>query len=279
MADADREAERGSFVPEVDLSRPSDARTYDLFLGGKNNFEIDRQLHQEILKIAPETPALARENRRWLAEVIDRTVHEGGIDQFLDLGAGLPTSENTHELVFKADPRAVVVYVDKDPTVIAHGQALLADDTRSHFAGGDLADPAAVLAHPVVRNALELDRPIGLILALALHQLPDTDEVRDIVAAYVAALPSGSYLAISHPSNPRDGSRLAGFATAVEDKFRDAFPAMTFRTPDEIAALFEDVELLEPGLVGLGDWWPEDERQVSPAGVGRLVLAGLARKP
>jgi trans-aconitate methyltransferase len=279
MVDAYSEGDRGSFVPEIDLSRPSDARIYDLFLGGKNNFEVDRQLYQEILKIAPETPALARENRRWLADVVDRMVREGGIDQFLDLGAGLPTAENTHELVFRADPRAVVVYVDKDPTVIAHGQALLADDTHSHFAGGDLADAAAVLANPVVRNALALDRPIGLILALALYQLPDTDEVRDILAAYVATLPSGSYLAITHPSNPRDGSRLAEFATAVEDKFRDAFPAMTFRTPGEIAALFEGVELLEPGLVGLSDWWPEGERRVSSAGVGRLVLAGLARKP
>jgi trans-aconitate methyltransferase len=279
MVDAYSEGDRGSFVPEIDLSRPSDARIYDLFLGGKNNFEVDRQLYQEILKIAPETPALARENRRWLADVVDRMVREGGIDKFLDLGAGLPTAENTHELVFRADPRAVVVYVDKDPTVIAHGQALLADDTHSHFAGGDLADPAAVLANPVVRNALALDRPIGLVLALALYQLPDTDEVRDVVAAYVATLPSGSYLAITHPSNPRDGSRLAEFATAVEDKFRDAFPAMTFRTPGELAALFEGVELLEPGLVGLSDWWPEGERRVSSAGVGRLVLAGLARKP
>lgn len=268
-----------SFVPAVDLSRPSDARIYDLFLGGKNNFEVDRQLFQEILKIAPETPALARENRRWLADVVDRMVRAGRIDQFLDLGAGLPTAQNTHELVLRADPGAVVVYVDKDPTVIAHGQALLADDTRSHFTGADLADPAAVLANPVVKKALRLDRPIGLVLALVLHQLPDTAQVREIVAGYVAALPSGSYFAITHPSNPRDGSRLAEFATAVEDKLREAFPSMTFRTPDEIASVFEGLELLDPGLVGLSDWWPEDESQMSPDGAGSLVLAGLARKP
>jgi hypothetical protein len=275
----DSDADRGSFVPDVDLGRPSDARIYDLFLGGKNNFEVDRQLFQQILKIAPETPALARENRRWLADIVRRMVRPGGVDQFLDLGAGLPTEENTHELVLKADPRATVIYVDKDPTVIAHGQALLADDNRSHFAGADLADPAAVLANPVVSRALELDRPVGVILALVLHQLPDTAQVREIVAAYVSALPSGSYLAISHASNPRDGSRLAEFATAVEDKFRDAFPSISFRTPDEIASLFEGVELLEPGLVGLSDWWPDDERQVSRSGAGSLVLAGLARKP
>lgn len=263
-------------APHVDMQRPSDARVYDLLLGGKDNFEVDRQLAQQVLKVAPEMPELLQANRRWLAEVVERMLREAAVVQFLDLGSGLPTSDNTHEIAARVNPEARVVYLDKDPTVIRHGQALLADDRRSFFAAGDLTDPAAVLANPVVTGALDLSQPVGVIQCLVLHHIRDTKQAREIVSGYLDALPSGSYLALTHPCNPRDGSRRAEFATGVEEKLRIGFKAVTFRTPDEIASLFDGLELLEPGLVSLGEWWPAPT--ASPGGASHLILAGLARK-
>ncbi|MET9271254.1 SAM-dependent methyltransferase [Kribbella sp. NPDC003557] len=260
----------------IDLDRASQARVYDLLLGGKNNFEVDRQFVQELLKIAPEIAELTRQNRRWLADAIDRMSADGGIDQFLDLGAGLPTARNTHDIALRADAAAKVVYVDNDLTAISHGQALLADDRSSFFADADVADPAAVLTHPVVTEALDLTRPVGILLGLVLHSIADPARV---VADYLAAVPSGSYVAITHPLNPRDGSRLAEFATAIEEKLRDAFPHIRFRTGDEIAGLVAGLDLVAPGLVDLASWWPEAERTLHAAGPGRLVLVALARKP
>jgi SAM-dependent methyltransferase len=260
----------------IDLERASQARVYDLLLGGKNNFEVDRQFVQELLKIAPEISELTRQNRRWMADAIGRMSAEGGIDQFLDLGAGLPTAQNTHDIALRANPAATVVYVDNDLTAISHGQALLADDQHSFFADADLDDPAAVLSHPSVTGTLDLTRPVGLLLGLVLHSTPDPVPV---VADYLAAVPSGSYLALTHPLNPRDGGRLADFSTAIEEKLQEPFPHMRFRTRDEIAELVEGLELVEPGLVDLTSWWPEDEQKLNLSGPGQLLLVALGRKP
>ena len=262
--------------PAIDLERASQARVYDLLLGGKNNFEVDRQFVQELLKIAPEISELTRQNRRWLADAIVRMVTEGRIDQFLDLGAGLPTAQNTHDIALRADAAAKVVYVDNDLTAISHGQALLADDRRSFFADADLNDPAVVLAHPSVTEALDLTRPVGILLGLVLHSIPDPVRV---VADYLAAVPSGSYLALTHPLNPRDGGRLSEFSTAIEEKLQDAFPHIRFRTRDEIAKLVAGLEPVAPGLVDLTSWWPAGEQALNSGGAGRLVLVALARKP
>jgi hypothetical protein len=261
----------------IDLERPSDARLYDLFLGGKNNFEVERRLYQEVVKIAPEASQLATENRRWLAEAIARMAGDGQIRQFLDLGAGLPAAENTHEIVGRLDPDATVVYVDNDLTAITHGQALLADYRHSFFADADLMDPAAVLRHPVVAEVLDLGRPVGILLGMVLHVMPDTAQVAAVIGEYLAAVPSGSYLALTHPSNPRDGSRLAEFASAVEEKLVEAFPDVRFRTRAEVAGLLDGLELVSPGLVDLVSW-PLDHG-MSAGGAGQLLLVALGRKP
>ncbi|MEI8411365.1 MULTISPECIES: SAM-dependent methyltransferase [unclassified Kribbella] len=270
---------RAADAANVDVNRPSDARLYDLFLGGKNNFEADRLLHQALVRIAPEAPRLASENRRWLAEAVDLMIREGGIDQFLDLGSGLPTTQNLHEVALRSDPGARVVYVDNDLTAISHGQALLADDQHAYFADADLTDPAAVFRHPVVSGALDLDRPVGIILGLVLHLISDTDRVRRIVADYLAAVPSGSWLAITHPLNPRDGSRLAGFSTSLESKLKDVFPDVRFRTADEIEGLLTGLDVVEPGLVDLATWWPPEKQNLGPSGTALLLLVAVARKP
>jgi trans-aconitate methyltransferase len=273
-------------APTVDITRPSIARVYDLFLGGKDNFESDRALYRQIMEIAPETPVWARENRRWLTRVVTWLAREARIEQYLDCGSGLPTSQNTHQIAQGFNPSARVVYVDNDPSVIVHGQALLVDNDRTSFVAADLTDTAAVLAHPAVTAAFDLTRPIALVQALVLHHIQDTDKARDIVAAYVDALPSGSYLAISHASNPRDGSETAELATAIEEKFKASFQSLSFRTPEEIASLFAGLDLLEPGVVRLADWWPpgsEHDDNSAEEGlrpdVSRMVYGGLARKP
>jgi hypothetical protein len=266
-------------VRDIDIHRASEARLYDLLLGGKDNYEVDRQLFQELVKIVPEAPQLASENRRWLAEAIERMIRDGEIGQFLDLGSGLPTAQNLHDIALAADPKATVVYVDNDLTAISHGQALLADDRSTYFAGVDLTDPAAVLRHPVVAEALDLDRPVGIMLGLVLHTIADNDEVRRVIADYLAAVPSGSYLAITHPINPRDGSRLAEFATAFEDKFTAAFPGTAFRTPAEVAELVAGLDIIGPGVVDLATWWPAEDQNLSPTGAARLLYVALARKP
>jgi hypothetical protein len=265
--------------PELDLNRPSDARIYDLMLGGKNNFEIDRHVFAELLKVAPEIPQLATENRRWIAAAIGRMT-EAKVGQFLDLGSGMPSERNLHDVVLAANPAGRTVYVDNDVSAISHGQALLADDRSAFFAAADLLDPAMVLEHPTVVAALDLDKPVGLIFGLTLHTLADNDQLRQLLDAYLAPLASGSFVAITHPMNPTDGSRLADFATSIEGKFREYFPRLRFRTLEEITEALTGLEILDPGITDLAHWWPAGEQTtLSPTGAARLIIGALARKP
>lgn len=272
-------------APGVDASRPSVARVYDAFLGGKDNFESDRAVVRQILEIAPELPDWTRENRRWLGRVVEYLTREAGISQFLDLGSGLPTAQNTHQLAQQVDPAAKVVYVDNDPAVIAHGRALLVDNENTFFLPADFTEPKKLLADPIVAGSLDFGRPIGMIQALVLHHLEDYQQTRELVRTYVDALPSGSFLAISHACNPRDGSEAARLSTVMEDKFHEKFPSLRFRTPAEITALFDGLEILDPGVVRLYDWWPPgvelDENPAAGlrAGAGQILYCGLARKP
>ncbi|ADB34811.1 protein of unknown function DUF574 [Kribbella flavida DSM 17836] len=280
-----------AFLPDVDTSRPNAARVYDLLLGGKNCFEVDRRLHHKLLEVAPDVPAVAQQNRLWLGRAVELMVGEGGVDQFLDLGCGLPTAENTHQVVRRLSPDATVVYVDNDPTVITHGQALLDDERTTHFVAADLTEPGAVLADPDVAVVLDLTRPVGVLLGLVLHHVPGHADARQALHGYWSSVPSGSYLAITHPANPRDGSPLADFSATVEQVLRPAVPSIAFRTPAEIAALLEGIDLHPPGLASLADWAAahaaasddarSDDSPVddSPSGALHLVLAALARKP
>ncbi|HEY0690443.1 MAG TPA: SAM-dependent methyltransferase [Kribbella sp.] len=275
----------GGVFPAIDTSKPSVARMYDVFLGGKDNYQSDRELAEDIVGFAPEVPEWTRGNRRWLSEVVTWLTRNARIDQFLDLGSGLPTAQNTHQIAQGLNPGAKVVYVDNDPSVIRHGQALLVENDRTAFAAADLTKPVEVLANPAVTGLLDLDRPVGLILALMLHHLADLDQVRAIAAAYVDALPSGSYLAISHACNPRDGSETAQFSDELEARFHEHFPTLRFRTPAEITSLFGDLELLGPGVVRLFGWWPpggEDDYDEPAADLrptaNQILYCGLARK-
>ncbi|WP_157979934.1 SAM-dependent methyltransferase [Kribbella monticola] len=269
----------------IDVTKPSVARVYDLALGGKDNYESDRVVYRQIMEILPEVPEWAQENRRWLQRAVRWMARDQRIDQYLDLGAGLPTVQNTHQIAQGEIPSAKVVYVDNDPSVIAHGQALLMDNERTDFAAADFTRPDEVLTDPAVKEMLDFSRPVGLIQALVLHHISDLDEVVAHQAEYLDRLPSGSCVAISHACNPRDGSEAATLAATFEEKFEPHFPSLRFRTPAEITTLFGDLELVDPGLVRLFDWHgPGIEVDDTPAdhyrdAASQFLLCGVARKP
>ncbi|KAB1923896.1 SAM-dependent methyltransferase [Micromonospora noduli] len=267
--------------PGIDPNIPSVARVYDFFLGGKDNFEADRKVAEHALRITPDGPAAGQANRAFLRRVIRFLVSEAGIDQFLDIGSGLPTQGNVHEVATEQNPKAQVVYVDNDPIVLSHGRALLAAEGTATVIQADIREPQEILNHPDVRRFLDFDRPIGLLLFAILHHLGDDEDPKAVAAALIDALPSGSYVAISHFRDPgeRDpeGSRKA---REVERIFNESLGTGRWRTDEEILSFADGLTVLEPGLVPLAEWRPEPD---APAGVQtdtyHTFVGLLARKP
>ena len=266
-------------LPEIDPTIPSIARVYDAFLGGKDHYEVDRMVYQQILKIAPESAHSGRECRAWLIRVVRFLAANAGIDQFLDAGSGLPTAENTHQAAQRINSEAQVVYVDNDPMVAAHGRALLEENDRTHFVVGDLRDPAELLRDPTVTRYIDFNRPLALIHSNTIHHVANEDRPHQLMAAYIDALPSGSYVAISHLHNPKDGGVREALAVDVEEKFMGLMGTCIFRTREEIAQLFTGLELVEPGLTHLFEWWPDGPRINPPADGDYLLLGAVGRKP
>ncbi|MEV0794275.1 SAM-dependent methyltransferase [Kribbella sp. NPDC050459] len=270
----------GLVAPGIDTTRPSVARVYDYALGGKDNYESDRELYRQIMEIAPETPVWARANRRWLSQVITWLADEAEVLRFIDAGSGLPTAENTHQIAQKVSPDASVVYIDNDPSVVAHGRALLLDNDRTQFTAADLTRPDEVLADPAVAGLLADDQPVALVMALMLHHIHDYEQTLAIAGQYVDALPPGSYLAITHACNPGDGGPVDQLVTELLAKVKDAFPTLAFRSVEQISSLFQGLEILEPGVVRLADWHVpggrvEDDPQ---PGIRDAIYGGVARK-
>ena len=258
------------------MSRAHPARVYDYWLGGKDNFAADREVAEAMMAAVPAIPMMARANRDFLRRALTVLVSECGVDQFLDVGSGIPTARNTHEVVQELDPTARVVYVDNDPVVAAHSRALLTGPPggASAFTPGDARDPEAVLADPVLRRTLDLARPVGLMLVSVLMYFPD-EVAHHIVRTLVAALPPGSHLTISHPTADFD-PRASAAAVAVAR--RGGLTYIT-RGRAEVEALFAGLELLGPGVVPIAGWRPE--LSAGPRGDERRAhfWAGLARKP
>jgi hypothetical protein len=256
----------------VDTTRPSIARAYDVVLKGKDNFEVDRAFVDEIVKVVPEIYDVATYNRQMLGRGV-RFLSSQGITQFIDLGSGLPTVENTHHVAQRANPEAHVVYVDNDPMVLAHGRALLAENERTGVVTSDLRDPAAILADPAVTELIDFDRPVGVMLVGILHHLHDDEDPRGIVEAYMAGVPSGSYLFITHFCSATQDARDA------EEKFLALLGTGRFRTPEEITAFFDGFDLVEPKVVPLPLWRPEEPVPDVLTVGQRLMYGGIARKP
>jgi hypothetical protein len=261
----------------VDTSRPHAARIYDYFLGGENHFPADRTAAAEVLKHSPFVPVAARENRAFLGRAVRYLTAEAGIRQFLDIGSGLPTADNVHNVAQASAASARVVYVDNDPLVLLHARELLASDPagRTAYINADLRDPAAILSDPVTRDVLDFGRPVGLIMAAILHFVADEENPRQIITTLLDALPPGSYLAASHLTTEHDPAATGGGQQAM----RRAGIPMRKRTSDEFAALaFRGLELVPPGVVLVSEWRPDGSRpRPAPAEVN--CYGGVGRKP
>jgi hypothetical protein len=263
----------------IDTTRPSVARVYDCFLGGKDNYEVDRQVFLEVDAVAPQMKLLARSGRNWLARVTRFLAGEARLDQFLDLGAGLPAAENTHQVAQRTNSDARVVYVDNDPVVAAHGRALLEENDRTHLVMADLTDPDEIFGHPDITRYLDLSEPLALIHCGTIHHVSDEEQPLEIMRRYIELMPSGSYLVLSHFTDPQDGGPGSELARFVEDIFANgAMGSGFFRTRAQIERYFDGLELVEPGLVQFNEWWPDGPMHTTSS-ADAVALGGVARKP
>jgi S-adenosyl methyltransferase len=265
-------------MPEIDTSKAHPARMYDYLLGGKDHFEADREAIGALLKAVPNARTGARENRAFLGRAVRYLVAEAGIRQFLDIGAGLPTGNNVHEVAQAIAPESRVAYVDNDPIVMAHARALLTSDPagRTAYIQADLHDPDAILRHPSVLGTLDFGEPIALVLMAILHFFPAEENPAALVSTLVAALPPGSYLVASHvTADYNDPTLAADGAQAVQ---RAGVPFQV-RTAEEFADLaFPGLELVAPGLVLVSEWRPNRERGLVPRPVEVGYYGAIARK-
>ncbi|MDT4994835.1 MAG: hypothetical protein QOH97_4727 [Actinoplanes sp.] len=241
-------------VPKLDTTVPQTARIWNYLLGGKDNFAVDREVGDQIITSMPQLAENARLSRAYLVRAVRWLATEGGVRQFLDIGTGLPTGDNTHEVAQAAAPDARIVYVDNDPLVLAHARALLtsSDEGATDYIDADLRDPAVILA--AAGKTLDFGKPVALIMMGILGHVEDDAEAKSIIDGLLQHLPSGSYLATY------DGSDTSPAVTeAVRIWNLSANPKYHLRSPERIAALFDGLELVEPGVVSVTAWKPETE--------------------
>lgn len=260
-------------LPDVDMSVASVAGMYDYYLGGSENTDVDREAARLVLGAAPDVPLAALENREFLKHAAQFLAAEAGISQFIDIGPGLPTRGNLHQLVRRNDERARVVYVDNDPVVLAQGRAHIEGTPGVVLTQGDLRDPAGILGNPELRGAIDFSQPAALCMTLVLHFIREEEDPYRIVGKLCEALCPGSYLVISHVTGEnRDTDAMRGIA-AIYDQATAPFMV---RTKDEIARFFSGFELVEPGIVYLSQWRPVT--QYYAGGGTRWVYAGVGIK-
>ncbi|MQS08956.1 SAM-dependent methyltransferase [Streptomyces alkaliphilus] len=269
--------ERPDWAPQgIDLSVPSVARMYDYYLGGSHNFEADRVAARAAMEAFPGLPKIMQANRAFMRRAVRYAVDQG-ITQFLDIGSGIPTFGNVHEVARAAHPEVRVLYVDRDPVAVAHSRAVLDDDPRTRVLAADFRDPEAVLNSPEATELFDLDRPIALLLVALLHFVEDTDKPLETMATYRAAMAPGSLLILTHASTDT-GPRTEKEGDAVSDVYRRGGNNLVMRNREEVTAFFEGMEMVEPGLVPMPEWRPEGPLdQEDPvvftgfAGVGRTA--------
>lgn len=259
-----------SWIPdEINVDVPSAARVYDYLLGGGHNFAADRAVGEVVLKVQPQGRQIATSNRAFLSRAV-RYLVDRGITQFLDLGSGIPTVGNVHEVAQQADPDCRVVYVDYDPVAVAHSQLMLRDNDRAAVIDADLTQPDQVLDSPTLRTLIDFDKPVGLLMVAVFHFVPDDKHPRDIVAKYRSVVPAGSYLALSHLT----ADQMPGESDAVVEAMRNSRDPMYFRSYAEVVPLFDGFELVPPGVVTASTWHSD-----GPGGDQEGIYAGVARKP
>jgi hypothetical protein len=266
--------QRPSWAPqEIDLDRPSAARMYDYYLGGSHNFAIDRQAGEQAIAMWPDLPIIMQANRAFLRRAVRYLVGQG-IEQFLDIGSGIPTVGNVHEVAQEANPANRVMYVDIDPVAVAHSRAILAGNPNAAVIQGDARDPGALLAKPEVQRVLDLSRPVGILLVALLHFIPDDGDAYQLVQHLRDTAAAGSYLAVSHASFEGRPSESVSHTQLYS---RTSTP-MQMRSREDIVRFFDGLTLVEPGVVFLPQWRPESPEEVDEHPERFTGYAGVAYK-
>jgi S-adenosyl methyltransferase len=261
---------RETFRPDI----PSAARVYDYLLGGKDNYPADRAVAESMIAQLPNVKLAVRWNRAFLRRVVRYLVGEAGIRQIIDVGAGLPTVGNTHEIAQDADPEARVVYVDHDPVVLAHARSMLHNVPGTAIIGRDLTEPERILADPAVRELIDFGQPTALLFMSILHFVADSDDPAGLIARLLAPFPAGSHVAISH-ATPDEVAAVKD----VERIFDEATEQAHVRSRSQVARLVAGLEIIEPGLVWPPEWRPDPGEPVPANAAESYYCVVVGRKP
>jgi hypothetical protein len=266
----DRDDWRTTFRPDI----PSSARIYDYFLGGKDNYPADRDAADQIIAYLPNIREAAQINRAFVRRAVRYLVNEAGISQLIDIGAGLPTMGNVHEVAMAANPAARVVYVDHDPVVLAHARDMLQGTPNAVIIGHDMRAPGDILADPQLRQLVDFGQPVGVLFVSVLHFLSDADDPAAVIGELLAPFPPGSHVALTHGT--ADGAPQVRSAARVYDA---ATTRMSVRGRDEVLALVRGLDVMEPGLVWTPEWHPEPGERIPDRPSDCYYYALVARKP
>ena len=259
-------------LPSFDPWVPNIARTYDYLLGGKDNYPADREVGEIFIRKFPGAVGIALDNRACLVRAVTFIAGELGVSQFIDLGSGLPTADNVHQVAQRANPAARVAYVDNDPIVLAHGRAMLAEDEQTAVIRADIRQPAQILFDPAVRGLIDFSRPVAVIASAVLHHLLDEEDPLGVTRAMRDAMPAGSCLFVSHFRTLGDPD-----SAALESVMLEAFGRGVWRADEQVREFFGDTRLVDPGIVACAQWRPgADPGELTP--YQHLIAAGLGVK-
>jgi hypothetical protein len=259
----------------IDLDRPNVARVYDYLLGGGRNFKHDREMGDKLLAAAPELEVAARHNRAFLRRAVRFCVDQG-IRQFLDIGSGIPTVGNVHEVAERYAPDARVVYVDNEPVAVAHSRLILEGNDNVDVVLADLLEPNVILGSPAARRLLDFDQPIAVLMLCVLHFIPDAAGPREALAHYVRVMAPGSYLVLSHAAS---GSLPSSKAQASKQLYDSSNLPGLARTAEQVVGLMAGTELVEPGIVWAAQWRPDPADDVDTGPGMSIIRAAAGRKP
>ena len=260
--------------PFVDASVPNVARIYDYLLGGKDNYSADRDAAVELVRLIPDALRAAHHNRRFLQRAVRFLTADAGVRQFIDIGTGLPTQGNVHEVAQSINPDARVLYVDYDPVVISHAQALLVKNPLVVAINRDLRDPVQIITHPALQALIDLNKPVAILLVAVLHFIRDVDDPHEIVEELKAAMPSGSYLVVSHVTADEVPAQVY---SKVRELYDRTTALATARTREEIERFFDGMEMIAPGVTDVSVWQAESTLLGEPSRT--LFYGGMGRKP
>jgi hypothetical protein len=275
LPDGDRDGQ-----PTMPEKATNLVRLYDAMLGGKDNYEIDREVRDRLAAIAPGSPEMSQDNHRFLLRATRFLAAQAGISQFLECGTALPSTENMHDVVLRANAEASIVYLATDQLTLAHGRALLEGNDQTHILEADLRNPRDVIANPAVRKYIDFSEPVAICNAGTMNFILDEWDPRGIMAELISASARGSYFVFAHLLDPGPDHEIAETITRLKDAYRDAtLIPIQFRPADRISGMLAGLDLLEPGLVPVADWWPDGPRNHPLTPIQQLLIGGIGRKP